>query len=72
MTDLDRQVAEAQGWKYKQSDAHAFYDAWVDEKGIEQWAACEYTPSIDLNQAAAFAEWAIMREQGANEYECIP
>jgi len=54
--DLNTRVAEAQGWKNDRKNMFGIY-WWRDvEKFIS--SIDDYTPSTDLNQAVAFAEWA--------------
>lgn len=55
--DLDTKVAEAQGWKW---NPHHEWWIYKDANGADQIILGEvYTPSTDLNQAVAFAEWAV-------------
>lgn len=65
MTDLDTQVAEAQGWTARMMESGGW--RWYDRYGKLAMGKSMYRPSTDLNQAVAFAEWAIMQERGYRE-----
>lgn len=68
MSDLDKHVAEAQGWRVEPSGLIAMADstyAYLLESSIDEYKDMgignlkPYTPSTDLNQAIAFAEWML-------------
>jgi len=60
MSDLNRQTAEAQGWEV--SPDKIFWTIPEEDECYEILHAIdEYTPSTDLNQAMAFAEWAAQK-----------
>jgi hypothetical protein len=61
MGELDKLVAEEQGWTTV-IFFHPHRIKWVNGDGREIIDVDEYTPSTDLNQAVAFAEWAIKAE----------
>jgi len=56
MTDLDKQVAEAQGWTLEvmPSPMQGFEKHWLKPYGSKGPLAHKYTPSTDHNQAVAF------------------
>lgn len=66
MSELDRQVAEAQGWLIF-DDTKGDGGIWLDANERYSFHVMEYTPSTDLNQAVAFAEW-VMRGKLAGLY----